>query len=85
MSAGTIETIGASVNTHRSARAGVMSSFSSSLMASAIGCSAPCGPTRIGPSRTCTHAMTLRSRSVMKVTDTRTAFSSTRILSSGTT
>jgi hypothetical protein len=57
--------IGASVNTKRSARAGVMSSFSSSLMASAIGCSTPCGPTRIGPSRTCTHAITFRSSSTI--------------------
>ncbi len=54
-------------------------------MASAIGWSMPCGPTRIGPSRTCTQAITFRSSSVMKVTDTSTAFSSTTILTSGTT
>ena len=41
MSAGTIEIIGASVKTHLSARAGVMSSLRISLTASAIGCRAP--------------------------------------------
>ncbi len=65
MSAGTITMMGAAVNTHLSARVGVMSSFSRSFMASAIGCSMPYGPTRIGPSRTCTHAMTFRSSSTM--------------------
>jgi len=65
MSAGTIEMIGAAVNTHRSARTGVMSSLIISLMASAIGCSTPYGPTRIGPSRDCAHAITLRSSSTM--------------------
>jgi hypothetical protein len=85
ISAGTIETMGASVKTPLSARLGVMSSLSSSLTASAIGWRTPCGPTRMGPSRTCTQAMIFRSSSVMKVTDTSTAFSKTTIFSRGRT
>ena len=65
MSAGTITMIGAAVKTHLSARVGVMSSLRISLIASAIGWREPYGPTRIGPSRTCTHAMTLRSSRTM--------------------
>ena len=65
ISAGTIEMIGAAVNTHLSARTGVMSSLIISLIASAIGCRTPYGPTRIGPSRDCAHAMTLRSSSTI--------------------
>ena len=56
-----------------------------SLRASAIGCSTPDGPTRIGPSRDCTHAMTLRSSSVMYETAISVAFRTTRILISGMT
>ena len=41
MSAGTIEMIGAAVNTHLSARTGVMSSLIISLTASATGCRMP--------------------------------------------
>ena len=85
INAGTIEMIGAAVNTHLSARTGVMSSFSISLIASATGCSTPYGPTRIGPRRDCAHAMTLRSSSTMYVTATSVAFSTMRILSNGTT
>jgi hypothetical protein len=65
MSAGTIEMIGAAVNTHLSARTGVMSSLIISFTASAIGCRMPYGPTRIGPRRDCVQAMTLRSSSTM--------------------
>ena len=63
--AGTNAMIGAAVKTHRSTRTGVMSSLIISFRASAIGCKAPYGPTRIGPSRDCTHAMTFRSSSTM--------------------
>ena len=65
MSAGTIEMIGAAVNTHLSARTGVMSSLIISFTASATGCRMPYGPTRMGPSRDCAHAITLRSSSTM--------------------
>ena len=41
MSAGTIVMIGAAVNTHLSARAGVMSSLIISFTASATGCRMP--------------------------------------------
>ena len=57
--------IGAAVNTHRSARTGVMSSLIISFTASATGCRTPYGPTRIGPSRDCAQAITLRSSSTM--------------------
>ena len=40
---------GASQKTSLSAPSGIMSSFTSSLRASANGCSRPCGPTRMGP------------------------------------
>ncbi|HNX20078.1 MAG TPA: hypothetical protein PKG80_07370 [Acidobacteriota bacterium] len=48
-----------------SALRGMMSSFSSSLRTSAIGCSSPRGPTRFGPGRHCIQAWTFRSSSVM--------------------
>src|ERR1700674_2249011 len=59
------EISGAPQKISRSALSGIMSSLSSSFTASAIGCSRPCGPTRIGPSRTCMSAITLRSTSTM--------------------
>ena len=65
ISAGTIEMIGATVKTHLSARTGVMSSLIISFTASATGWRIPYGPTRIGPSRDCAHAITLRSSSTM--------------------
>ena len=42
---GTRKASGARLYTQRSAAAGTTSSFSMSLIASAIGCSSPCGPT----------------------------------------
>ena len=48
-----------------SALSGMMSSLISSFRASAMGCSKPCGPTRMGPRRTCMSAITLRSTSTM--------------------
>src|ERR1043166_913482 len=83
ISAGTIEMIGAAVKTHRSAFVGVMSSFNINLIASAIGCSTPYGPTRIGPSRDCAHAITLRSSSTMYVTPTSVAFNTIKIFNRG--
>ncbi len=70
---------GAIQKTTASASAGMMSSFSSSLMASAIGCSNPCGPTRIGPSRTCMCARILRSSQFIAITATDSPPKTSRI------
>ena len=51
--AGTIAMSGASQKRNLSALAGIISSLSMSLMASATGCNRPCGPTLQGPSLTC--------------------------------
>src|SRR5580692_3532060 len=57
-----------------SASSGMMSSLIKSFTASAIGCNNPCGPTRMGPSRACMSAMTLRSiRTMYPATSGRTA------------
>ncbi len=53
--------IGASANSSGSAARGRSSSLNISLMTSASGCSSPCQPTRVGPSRCCSSAATLRS------------------------
>ena len=63
VSAVMVETHGANQKMALSASAGMMSSLSSSLKASAMGCSRPCGPTRMGPRRTWKSARTLRSTS----------------------
>ena len=52
---------GANQNTSRSALRGITSSLISSFRESATGCNRPCGPTRIGPNRTCMCASILRS------------------------
>jgi len=57
------EITGAIQKMNLSAISGMMSSLISSFTASAIGCSNPCGPTRIGPSRACMSAISLRSTS----------------------
>jgi hypothetical protein len=44
---------GASTNKTLSAPDGMMISLNTSFMPSAIGCSKPSGPTRLGPMRTC--------------------------------
>src|SRR3989339_1559266 len=54
-------TMGASQKMGLSTSAGVMSSFPMSLMASATVWTAPCGPTSMGPGRSCMWADTLRS------------------------
>ena len=64
VSAVKVETHGANQKMALSESAGMMSSLSSSFRASAMGCSSPCGPTRMGPRRTWKSASTLRSTSV---------------------
>src|SRR5579862_3807626 len=59
------EISGANQKMALSASSGMMSSLMSNLTASAMGCSKPCGPTRIGPSRACMSAMILRSINTM--------------------
>ena len=61
-------TNGATQKITASASAGMMSSLSNSLMASAMGCIKPCGPTRIGPSRTCMCARIFRSSQFIAIT-----------------
>ena len=65
VSAVIVEMHGANQKITLSESAGIMSSLSSSFNASAIGCSSPCGPTRIGPRRTWKSASTLRSTSTI--------------------
>ena len=59
---------GANQKTILSAPDGIRSSLMISFRASAMGCSSPCGPTRMGPMRTCMWAITLRSNQFMKMT-----------------
>ena len=59
---------GAIQKTRPSASAGMMSSLSRSLSASAIGCSNPCGPTRIGPNRICMCASAFLSSQFIATT-----------------
>ncbi len=47
-------------------RRGSRSACGSSLPRSAIGCSRPIGPTRLGPWRVCSRPISLRSKTVMK-------------------
>ncbi len=61
---------GAIQKTHGSASAGMMSSLINSFRASAMGCSNPCGPTRIGPRRTCMCARIFRSSQFIAMTAT---------------
>ncbi len=61
----TITSTGAVRWTTWSAERGTMSSLVSSLMASAIGCKSPSGPTRLGPIRSWNRAATLRSSQTM--------------------
>ena len=65
VSAVKVEMHGANQKMALSESVGMMSSLSSSFSASAMGCSSPCGPTRIGPRRTWKSARTLRSTSTM--------------------
>ena len=65
VSAVMVEMHGANQKIALSEDSGMMSSFSRSFNASAIGCNSPCGPTRMGPRRTWKSASTLRSTSTM--------------------
>ena len=58
-SAGISITTGARKNSDRSACDGEMISLIISLNASAIGCSSPSGPTRLGPMRICIQPISL--------------------------
>ena len=57
-----ITVTGASVNSTGSASSGRKSSLPIILKASATLCSTPCGPVRLGPSRSPTKAMARRSK-----------------------
>ncbi len=64
--------MGAMKCTHLSATAGTMSSFSSTLMASATGCSAPQGLARLGPRRNWKGPKARRSNQMKTITMSRT-------------
>jgi hypothetical protein len=64
-SAGMNDMHGARKKRARFAVRGSVSSFRMFLMPSAMGCSQPPGPTRLGPRRFCIHAETFRSMNVM--------------------
>ena len=59
-----VKTMGARVKTGLSAPSGTVSSFSMSLMTSAMGCSRPNGPQRLGPTRDWNRPSALRSNQV---------------------
>ena len=63
--AGTTLSAGASRKRARSTWLGIRSSLKNSLIPSAMGCSSPQGPTRVGPKRTWMRAITFRSTQVM--------------------
>src|SRR5580693_2012517 len=68
------EISGANQKIALSASSGMMSSLIKSFSASAMGCSNPCGPTRMGPSRACMSAITFRSiKTMYPATSGRTA------------
>ena len=70
ISAGMNAMQGAMKNSAPLAVVGKVSSLIRFLMPSAIGCSSPPGPIRLGPIRFCIHADTFRSISVMYATPT---------------
>ena len=80
MSAGMMESIGARVKKTPLASAGLVSSLRMFLIPSASGCPSPPGPTRLGPRRSCIHALTLRSRSVRYATMPSSATNTSRTL-----
>jgi len=63
-SAGMIIRIGPRMNRPRSALVGTTISFSSSFTPSAMGCSRPRGPTRLGPMRICIQPISFLSHKV---------------------
>ena len=75
---------GASRNAQRTASRGITSSLTRSFTTSAIGCSRPHGPTRLGPMRNWMKPSTLRSMRIIAVTSGSTRMNiTTRILTSG--
>ena len=60
-SAGTRETIGAAIYRNLFECVGMTSSLKRNFRPSAMGCSRPNGPTRVGPGRIWTRAINLRS------------------------
>ena len=77
--AGMSANAGARMNNTRSARVGMKSSLTINLIASAMGCSRPSGPTRLGPHRSCIHAESLRSSSTRYSAPTAMRWMITRI------
>src|SRR5437762_5738104 len=67
-SAGMRVSIGAKMNRNLFAPVGTISSLNMSLMASAIGCNSPIGPTRLGPRRICIQPMSFLSHKVRYAT-----------------
>lgn len=63
--------IGESVNRIGDESVGFVGSFRISFMPSAIGCSRPKGPTRLGPLRSCMYPNSFRSSRVRKATAIR--------------
>ena len=79
-SAGTKDIAGASRNSTLSAWAGSVSSLSRFLSPSAAGWNSPCGPTRLGPRRSCIQAQMRRSASVSRATPTMITVKTTMVL-----
>jgi len=63
-SAGAMAITGPTKNSALLAPVGTSTSLKNSFMPSAMGCSNPHGPTRLGPMRTCIQPMILRSQKV---------------------
>ena len=70
----TSSTMGATLNTARSAPSGTVSSLSASFSTSAIGWSSPNGPQRLGPSRDWKRARARRSNQVFSAVAITMAF-----------
>src|SRR5260221_116713 len=72
-SAGIRVSMGAKMNRNLFAPVGTISSLNMSLIASAIGCSSPSGPTRLGPRRICIQPISFLSHKVRDATQARVA------------
>jgi hypothetical protein len=79
-SAGMKDSAGATVNSHRFASAGRVSSFRMFFTPSAAGCNRPAHPTRFGPWRFCIQALTFRSMRVSSATPIMMIVNTTIIL-----
>src|SRR5713226_40088 len=78
-SAGIKVSIGAKMNRNLLAPVGTIVSLNMSLMASAIGCSSPIGPTRLGPRRICIQPMSFLSHKVRYATQANSGSTMHRI------